>query len=58
MRLLEELEKEILARNYWDIKLLNELAWYADMESEWETAEEIEPMVYEMAEKAGIKVIL
>lgn len=53
----EELAQEIRNNPEWDIDLLRDLAWRADLIEEWENAgENFEEVAYKAAEVLGVEI--
>lgn len=54
----EELAQEIRDSSEWDIDLLRDLAWRADLIDEWENADEdtYEELAYKAAEVLGVEI--
>lgn len=53
----EQLAERIRLMDEWDYGLVKELCRHADLEEEWDDAEEMEPIVYKAAEKLGVEVL-
>lgn len=55
----QEIADEIRSQGIWDFELCEELCALADMTKEWETADgdDFEDVLFEAAEKLGVKII-
>ena len=53
----EELAEKIRESNEWDIDLLRDLCWRADIIEEWDTAEDdFETVAYKASEILGVEI--
>jgi len=58
MKRVKELARIQEGKDTWDLEILGELCYYADLEEEWENAgEDFESVAYKAAEILGVEIV-